>query len=139
APAQAAPPPRPPPPDTPITTTAPSACSKRDKPPASAPSAIGLPPVTWNEFEIEGELRDPAATVRTLFTPVMTRRSSLTEDARADVIATATKYGYYLVALAPREPPKASHAIVRLAPLPLVRKVNIDIKQSPFATLLDDQ
>jgi len=29
--------------------------------------------------------------------------------------------------------------VLRLAPLPLVRKVNVDIKQSPFATLLDDR
>jgi outer membrane protein assembly factor BamA len=138
-PAQAAPPPRPAPPDTPITAAGPTACGKKDKPAPAAPSAIGPPPVTWNEFEIEGELRDPPATVRTLFTPVMTRRTSLTDDARADVVATATKYGYFVVGLSTRETPKGNHAVVHLVPLPLVRKVNIDIKQSPFATLLDDQ
>lgn len=138
-PAPTAPPPRPPPPDAPITTTGPTACGKKDKPAPGASPAIGLPPATWNEFEIEGDLRDPPATVRTLFTPVMTRRTSLTDEARADVVATATKYGYYVVGLGTRETAKGNHAVLHLAPLPLVRKVNIDIKQSPFATLLDDQ
>ena len=114
-------------------------CLKQDKPAPAHPSGIGPPPVTWNEFDIEGELRDPPDTVRALFTPVMTRRSSLTEDARADVLATAAKFGYFLVGLGTRDTPKSTHAVVHLTPLPLVRKVAIDIKQSPFATLLDDQ
>lgn len=115
-------------------------CLKKDKPGPAAPSGIGPPPVTWSEFDIEGELRDPPETVRALFTPVMTRRSSLTEAARAEVLATAAKYGYFLVGLGTRDVPKGgTHAVVHLAPLPLVRKVVIDIKQSPFATLLDDQ
>jgi outer membrane protein assembly factor BamA len=120
-------------------TLPPGGCLKKDKPAPPVSSVIGPPPVTWNEFDIEGELQDPPETVRALFTPVMTRRSSLTEDARADVIATATKYGYSLVSLSTRDTPRGTHAIVHLAPLPLVRKVTVDIKQSPFATLLDDQ
>jgi outer membrane protein assembly factor BamA len=115
-------------------------CGKKDKPAPASPSRLGPAPVTWNEFDIAGELRDPPDTVRALFTPVMTRRSSLTEEARADVFATAAKLGYFLVDLGTRDAPgKGTHAVVRLAPLPLVRKVVIDIKQSPFATLLDDQ
>lgn len=114
-------------------------CLKRDRPAPAAPSGIGPPPVTFNEFDIEGELQDSPATVRALFTPVMTRRSSLTEAARADLTTTATRYGYFVVSLGSRETAKGTHAVIRLARLPLVRKVNIDIKQSPFATLLDDQ
>ena len=95
--------------------------------------------MTWSDFEIEGQLQDPPDTVRTLFTPVMTRRTSLTEDARADVVATATRFGYFVVGLGTREAPNGTHAVLHLAPLPLVRKVDIDVKQSPFATLLDDQ
>jgi outer membrane protein assembly factor BamA len=136
APAQAQPAPRPPD-AAPLTPATPGAC-QRTKPAPAAPS-IGPPPVTWNDFEVEGELRDPAATVRELFAAVMTRRSSLTEEARADVVATAAKYGYFVVRLTTRDTPKGTHAVVHVAPLPLVRKVNIDIKQSPFATLLDDQ
>jgi len=114
-------------------------CLKKDKPAPASPSGIAPPPVTWNEFEIEGELLDTPATVRTLFTPVMTRRSSLTEEARSDVATTATRYGYYLVGLGTRDTPSGTHAVVHLAPLLLVRKVMIDVKQSLFATLLDDQ
>jgi outer membrane protein assembly factor BamA len=114
-------------------------CLKKDKPASAAPSGIGPPPVTWSEFDIEGELRDPPETVRTLFTPVMTRRSSLTETSRGDVAATAEKFGYFLVGLGTRDTPNGTHAVVHLVPRPLVRKVVIDIKQSPFATLLDDQ
>jgi outer membrane protein assembly factor BamA len=125
--------------DTPISGAPAAACLKKDKPAPSAPSGIGPPPVTWNDFEIEGELREPAETVRALFTPVMTRGRSLTDAARADVLATAAKFGYFLVGLGTKETPRGTHAVLRLAPLPLVRKVNIDIKQSPFATLLDDQ
>jgi len=113
-------------------------CLKRDQPAPATPSGIGPAPVTWNEFDIEGDLLDSPETVRTLFTPVMTRRSSQT-DARADVAAIAAKYGYHLVGLGTRDTPNGPHAVVHLAPLLLVRKVSIDIKQSPFATLLDDQ
>jgi len=124
--------------DTPIPAAI-GGCLKKAPTAPAAPSGIGPPPVTFNEFEIEGELQDSPATVRALFTPVMTRRTSLTEAARADVTTTATRYGYYLVSLGSRETAKGTHAVIKLAPLPLVRKVNIDIKQSPFATLLDDQ
>ena len=141
-----APSPAPPPPPAPGATpgtAVPAAttggCLKRDRPAAATPSGIGPAPVTWNEFDIEGTLRDPPDTVRALFTPVMTRRTSLTEDARADVVATAAKFGYFVVGLGTRDTAKGTHAVVHLAPLPLVRRVNIDIKQSPFATLLDDQ
>jgi len=112
-------------------------CLKKEKPPAS--SAIGAAPVTWNEFDVEGTLRDPPETVRALFTPVMTRRTSMTDDARGDVLATAAKFGYVVVGLTTRDSPKGTHAVLSLAPLPLVRLVNVTIRQSPFATLLDDQ
>jgi outer membrane protein assembly factor BamA len=106
---------------------------------APPPPPVGRPPVTWNEFEIEGDLEDPPATVRALFAPVMTRRTSLTDEARADVTATAARFGYFLVGLGTRDTPTGVHAVVHLSPLPMVRKVDIDVKQSPFLTLLDDQ
>jgi outer membrane protein assembly factor BamA len=113
-------------------------CARKDRPVATE-STLGSPPVTWNEFAIEGELRDPPAAARRLFTPVMGRWSSLTEAARKDIAATATRYGYVVVGVTTRDAPTGSTAIVRLAPLPIVRTVAVDIKQSPFATLLDDQ
>jgi len=85
--------------------------------------AAATPPATWNDFEIEGDLQDPAETVRTLFAPVMQRRTSLTDDARNDIIGIARKYGYSLNAITTRDTQTGSHAVLRLAPLPLVRKV----------------
>jgi outer membrane protein assembly factor BamA len=128
-----------PPDPTPALATQTTGCVKKDKPAAAAPSTLGPPAATWSEFDIEGQLQDPPDTVRTLFTPVMTRRTSLTEESRADVIATAVRFGYHVVGLTTRDTGKATHAVLQLAPLPLVRKVNVDITQSPFATLLDDQ
>jgi outer membrane protein assembly factor BamA len=131
--------PVPPPPATPLGATATGGCSKRSKPSLAASPGIAPPAVTWSEFDITGELRDPPDVVRALFAPVMTRRSSLTEDARADVVATAAKLGYFVVNLSTRDAANGSHAVLELAPLPLVRNVNIDIKQSLFTTALDDQ
>lgn len=116
-------------------------CVKRDaRPrPSSATDATAAAPVTWSEFDVEGELRDPPATVRALFLPVMSRHPALTDDARAEVACIASRYGYAVVRIEPRETAKGTHAVIQLAALPMVRKVNVHIKQSLFAALLDDQ
>src|SRR5262249_26069218 len=125
APAAAQPPIAEPAPATPAAAT----CARGPRPTAPA-AALATPPATWNDFDIEGELQDPAETVRALFVPVMTRRTSLTDDARNDIIEIARKYGYHVVGVSTREVATGSHAVLQLAPLPLVRKVNVDIKQS---------
>jgi outer membrane protein assembly factor BamA len=106
---------------------------------AGSAAAQPAPPVTWNEFDIEGDLQDPPATVRTLLAPVMTRRTSLTDEARADITATAGQFGYHVVSLTTRDTPAGTHAVLRLSPRPRVRKVDIDINQRLFTILLDDQ
>jgi outer membrane protein assembly factor BamA len=106
---------------------------------AGSAAAQPAPPVTWNEFEVEGEFRDPPDTVRTLLAPVMTRRTSLTDEARADITSTAGQFGYHVVSLTTRDTPAGTHAVVRLSPRPLVRKVDVDINQPLFTILLDDQ
>ncbi|HEX3764231.1 MAG TPA: POTRA domain-containing protein [Kofleriaceae bacterium] len=106
---------------------------------AGSAAAQPAPPVTWNDFEIEGELQDPPDVARTLLAPVMTRRTSLTDAARADIATTAGQLGYHVVSLTTRDTPGGTHAVLRLAPRPLVRKVDIDIKQSLLTILLDDQ
>ncbi len=106
---------------------------------AGSAAAQPAPPVTWNEFDIEGELADSPDTVRTLLAPVMTRRTSLTDEARADITATAGQFGYHVVSLTTRDTPAGTHAVLRLSPRPLVRKVDVDIKQPLFTILLDDQ
>ncbi|HEX7842265.1 MAG TPA: hypothetical protein VF469_32560, partial [Kofleriaceae bacterium] len=131
---------QPAPPDATSTPIAPigqtGSCVQRERPAAAAPSTLGAPPVNWSDFDIEGELQDPPDTVHTLFTPVMTR---LARDPSTDVAQVAAQYGYALVELGARTTPQGSRAVLRLAPRPLVRKVDIDIKQSPFTTVLDDQ
>ena len=128
------------PPALPITPGAPGATviSTCVKKPAAAP-ASDLPPVTWSDFDVEGTLHEPAETVRALFTPVMTRYTSLTEDARANISATAANFGYEVIGIDARESGKGTRLVLRLGAKPIVRKVKIDIKQSPFTTLLDDQ
>jgi len=106
---------------------------------AGSAAAQPAPPVTWNEFDLEGEFRDPADTVRTLLAPVMTRRTSLTDEARSDIAATAGQFGYHVVSLTTRDTPAGTHAVLRLSPRPLVRKVDVDINQRLFTILLDDQ
>jgi outer membrane protein assembly factor BamA len=106
---------------------------------AGSAAAQPAPPVTWNEFDIEGTLQDPADTVRTLLAPVMARRTSLTDEARADITATAGQFGYYVVSLTTRDTPAGTHAVLQLSPRPRIRKVDIDINQRLFTILLDDQ
>jgi outer membrane protein assembly factor BamA len=106
---------------------------------AGSAAAQPAPPVTWNEYDVEGELQDPPDTVRMLLAPVMTRRTSLTDEARADITTTAGQFGYHVVSLTTRDTPAGTHAVVRLSPRPRVRKVDIDINQRLFTILLDDQ
>ena len=152
----AAPDPAKPPPPPPTTSPGPSSteapiagdapapavvggCLKKDPRAPAPPAGLAAAPVSYNEFDIAGELRDPAATVRALFAPVMSRYPALTDDARGEIARTAQHYGYAVVSLEPRETAHGVHAVITLAALPMVRKINIDIKQSLFATLLDDQ
>jgi outer membrane protein assembly factor BamA len=106
---------------------------------AGSAAAQPAPPVTWNEFDIEGDLQDPPDTVRTLLAPVMTRRTSLTDEARNDITTTAGQFGYHVVNLTTRDTPAGTHAVLRLSPRPRVRKVDVDINQRLFTILLDDQ
>src|SRR5262249_44219348 len=106
---------------------------------AGSAAAQPAPPVTWNEFDVEGELQDPPDTVRTLLAPVMARRTSLTDEARTDITATAGQFGYHVASLTTRDTPAGTHGGCRLSPRPRVRKVDIDINQRLFTILLDDQ
>jgi outer membrane protein assembly factor BamA len=116
-------------------------CAKEPGPtPGGRPSTLGRPTTPWNEFVVEGQLRDAPATVRALFAPVMTRHTLLNDETRKDVVETAHKFGYHVVGLGTRDvADNKVLGVLHVAPLPLVRKVNINIKQSTFAILLDDQ
>jgi len=107
---------------------------------AVAPAGgVAPPPVTWNGFDIEGKLRDPDATVRTLFEPTMNRHRALTDAARDDIRTISAAFGYHLVGLGTKETPTGTHAVISLASLSTVRRVNVDVKQGWLDTLLEDE
>ena len=119
----------------------PSTCVKAT--PVIAPAGVGAPPVTWNNFEVVGQLRDPAATVRTLLEPTMNRHRALTETAREEIRELGAAFGYHLVGIGTKESPTGTVAVIHLSPLPMVRKIDVDVDQSILDTLsspiLDDE
>jgi len=125
----------------PATTFNPASCVKAA--PVVAPEGVGTPPVTWNNFEVVGELRDPAVTVRTLLEPTMNRHRALTDTAREEIRELSAAFGYHLVSVATKEVSSGTIAVIHLSPLPMVRKVVVDVDQSIFDTLsspiLDDE
>ncbi len=121
----------------------PSTCGRASpaspKPTVEAPDTAPVP-VTWNDFELTGDAIDPTGTVRALFAPTLGRHRALTEDARGEIVRAATAFGYHVVGIGTRETPTGTHLSVHLAPLPMVRRVYVDIKDSgAFKTLLDDE
>jgi outer membrane protein assembly factor BamA len=106
---------------------------------ALQPGAVAPPPVTWGDFELAGTLIDPEPTVRALMTPTMTRNRAMTDDAREEIAESAGDLGYHLVGLGTREAPAGTHAVVHLAPKPIVRRIDVRVKQSVFGQLLDDE
>jgi len=103
------------------------------------PGTIAPPPVTWSDFDLSGTLIDPEPTVRALMTPTMTRIRALTDAAREEIAKAAGEFGYHLVGLGTRETPTGTRAVVHLAPKPIVRRIDVDVSQSVFDQLLDDE
>lgn len=119
----------------------PALCTPQQKPaPAPAGTAITTPvPVTWADFELAGTLVDPTETVHALIAPTMKRNRTLDNDSRTDIARSVGAFGYQLVGLGKRETPAGTLAVVHLAPMPLVRRIKVDVKQSVFSQLLDDE
>ena len=90
------------------------------------------PPVTWGGFEIKGELTESEATLRGLFEPTMRRHRAMTESARGDITKIASSFGYHMVGLGTRDTPQGIVAVITLSPLPLVRRIDVDVKQGFF-------
>jgi outer membrane protein insertion porin family len=114
----------------------PAACKRKPvrPPPASNPGGVVLL-TNYNNFDITGTLVDPAATVRDLLAPTVTRHTSLTEQAREEITASAAAFGYHVVGLGLRETPTGPIAQLHLAPLPMVRRVEV----ASFKIQLDDE
>lgn len=107
----------------------PSACGRPT--PIANPTSSD-PPVTWGGFEIKGDLIESDATLRGLFEPTMRRHRAMTDAARGDITKIATSFGYHLVGLGARETPQGIVAVITLSPLPLVRRIDVDVKQGFF-------
>ena len=107
----------------------PSSCGRAA--PVIGPTSAD-PPVTWGGFEIKGELTESEATLRGLFEPTMRRHRAMTDSARGDITKIATSFGYHMVGLGTRDTPQGIVAVITLSPLPLVRRIDIDVKQGFF-------
>ncbi len=118
----------------------PATCIQAPVAPQPVPGGIAAPPVTWTDFELVGSLSETATTVRALFEPTMRRHRAMTDDARSDIRRIAYAFGYHLVGLSTRETPDGTLAVVHVAPLPLVRRIDVKVKVDSFwDTLLDDE
>ncbi len=107
----------------------------REKPRTPTTSAANVNLVTLTDFEIAGQLVDPPDKVRALLAPTMQRHRMLSDDLRDEAAAAAGAIGYYLVGLGTRDTPTGRHAQLHLAPLPMIRRVDVHIKQSLLAGL----
>lgn len=107
----------------------PSACGRA----APAPTVTSAdPPVTWSGFEIQGQVTESESTLRGLFEPTMRRHRAMTDSARGDITKIASSFGYHLVGLGTKDSPQGIIAVITLSPLPLVRRIDVDVKQGFF-------
>jgi outer membrane protein assembly factor BamA len=103
----------------------PATCKQLGEPTEATEAAV---PVGTTGFEVLGELRDAAATVRALFEPLMKRNRALTPDARTEIRESAASFGYHVVGLGVRDTSDGPKAILHLAPMPAVRRVDLKVK-----------
>ncbi|MBX3159919.1 MAG: BamA/TamA family outer membrane protein [Deltaproteobacteria bacterium] len=97
--------------------------------------ATPRPSETWTGFDIAGDLRDPEPTVRALLKPTVDRHSWVTDGAKEDIAKIAATFGYHLVGLGTR----SGRAQIHLSPMPMIRRVDVDMAQSLFGSLLEDE
>ncbi len=117
----------------------PATCIQAPAAPATSPTGVVSTPVTWNDFELVGALSEKPATVRALFEPTLRRHRALTDDARNDIRRIASSFGYHLVGLSTRESAQGTLAVVHVAPLPLVRRIDVKTYVDFWDTFLDDE
>ena len=97
-------------------------------------------PLPWNEFVVEGKLIDSNATVHTLLEPTLQQyRTSLSLATLPELGLTIARFGYQLVGHRTVDIPNGQRLVLQVAPLPLVRKVNVDVDESLLDKLLEDE
>ena len=107
----------------------------------AAAIAAGTAPLTWIEFELAGTFfaGESPATVRALLAPTIERHHALTPAGRDDIAKRAAAFGYHLVGIGTRDTAGGTHAVIHVVPLPRVRTIKFHMKQSLFASLLEDE
>ena len=119
----------------------PASCLDVDTTPGALLEAAGPAdqletPIPWSDFVVEGQLVDPVNTVHAMLAPTLEQyRTTLTPTSLRDIAKVTTQLGYQLV----RHELRGSTLVLRLAPLPMVRHVEVHIRQGLFEQLLDDE
>jgi hypothetical protein len=94
------------------------------------PNITGTSLTTIVDFDLSGELKDPIETVRTLLAPTMQRHRVMSDEVRNEAEAAAAAIGYHLVGLGTKDTPAGKRVQLHLTPLPMVRKIKVDLNQS---------
>ncbi len=106
-------------------------------PPDAAP--LAEPPAQWTRWEVTGMLIDPPARVRALLEADMRTHRAITLDARRELGEVCERLGYHMVDLVVSRPGDGEVvATLVLAPNLMVRWVEIDLEQSAFNSIVDD-
>lgn len=93
-------------------------------------------PIPWSQFEVQGQLVDSKETVHALLAPTMAQyRTSLSLATLPELALVTARFGYQLVGHNTVD----TTLVLHLVPLPLVRRVYVDMKQSIFDKLLEDE
>lgn len=113
-----------------------------------APAASGEPEVdrgpAWTEWELQGDLLEPLATVRALLATTMTAHPYIDRESRAAIATAAETIGYHLIGLGTQSSGGKVTATLSVAPIPVVRSVTVEIDQKGilsrlFGVLIDDE
>ncbi len=96
-------------------------------------------PIPWTEFEVAGNLVERRDVVHALLEPTMLQlRTSLSVATLPQLAALTARFGYQLVKYDTVDMPKGTKLVLYLAPLPLVRRVEVSVDQSWRDKLLED-
>jgi outer membrane protein assembly factor BamA len=102
------------------------------------PSELATP-IPWSEFDVAGNLVERREVVHALLEPTMQQlRTSLSAATLPQLAALTARFGYQLIRHDTVDMPNGTKLVLYLAPLPLVRRVEVDIDQSLFDKLLED-
>jgi outer membrane protein assembly factor BamA len=90
-------------------------------------------PIPWSEFRVEGRLLEAPPTVHALLEPSLAQyRTSLTTKTLRDLVKIIAKIGYQLTSHTTHAEKAGLVLVLRLEPLPMVRKVAVEVEQGFF-------